>query len=62
MAVYGAMGLKSSVSDLKTVGQLVEVMTMGEDNEIVFEGDSKGFTDFIPEKPSNPFQAGFKHI
>ena len=48
MAVYGAMGLKSSVSDLKTVGQLVEVMTMGEENEIVFEGDSKGFTDFIP--------------
>ena len=37
-------------------------MTMGSNNEIVFEGDSKAMADFIPEKPSNPFDINFKKI
>lgn len=62
MAVYGAMGVKSSLSDLKSLGQLVQVMTMGNNNELVFEGDSKVMADFIPKQPSNPFDINFKKI
>ena len=32
MAVYGAMGVKSGLSDIKSVGQLVQIMTMGHNN------------------------------
>ena len=32
MAVYGAMGVKSGLSDIKSVGELVQVMTMGSNN------------------------------
>ena len=32
MAVYGAMGVKSGLSDMKSVGQLVQIMTMGHNN------------------------------
>jgi len=49
LAVYGAMGIKSNFSTLKTIGELVEVMTMKGD--VVFEGDNKSWTDILPPNP-----------
>lgn len=54
MAVYGAMGIKTGFQKLKNLGEMVEVMTLGE-SETVFEGNNKGFLDYI----SNPFSFNF---
>ena len=37
----------TGLQEMKNVGELVEVMTMGSDKQTVFEGNSKGFIDYI---------------
>ena len=50
LAVYGAMGIKTGLQKVKNLGELVESMSEGL-NETVFEGNKKGFMDYVP----NPF-------
>ena len=46
MAVYGAMGVKTSLSDVKNIGQLVHHMAVSKD--ILFEGDARELKDYAP--------------
>lgn len=57
MAVYGMMSIKTGFQKIKNLGELVEIMVMGE-NETVFEGNNKGFMDYV----KNPFNFNFNDL
>ena len=52
--MYGMMGIKAGLQKTKTLGELVEIMEMGT-GETVFEGNNKGFFDYV----KNPFSFNF---
>jgi diacylglycerol kinase (ATP) len=53
LAMYGMMGIKTGLQKIKNLGELVEIMSYGE--ETVFEGNNKGMMDYV----SNPFCFNF---
>jgi hypothetical protein len=59
MAVYGAMGVRSGLSEMKNIGELVETMKMGKNHQLVFEGNPKPFKKYMPE---NPFDINMQKI
>ena len=51
------MSIKTGFQKIKNLGELVEIMVMGE-NETVFEGNNKGFMDYV----KNPFNFNFNDL
>lgn len=57
MAIYGVMGIKTGFQKLKNLGELVQIMTLGEE-QTIFEGNNKGLLDYV----SNPFSFNFGEL